>query len=408
MMAAAGCSSSQKDNKGKILAYIVSQDSAACAKHLDGTTCGGASGCEWAAADIACMAGMTCPSGICIAKDACIDHQDASSCAADAKCAWSATKDLVAVGSDPGANGFCHAISVSGGSCACVSPVSCPNGAQCPPMECDCAGGGESGGSCTCACSPCEAGKECPPCACDCQASDPSQGCVSGGTCACACPACPDNAACAPCACDCLPSGDVVGSGTKSGGGSTGSSGTSNCTCPACVAGSACAPCTCDGGAAPVDPCNAHGDATACAADTTNACAWYGMGACACPACEPGKECPACDCGSSGMCVHVVQDPCAAHADATSCAADATCIWYGMGVPCAAGQECRSGVCQTLPPPTDPGACVCACPAVACDKDSNCLPCACTCGGGGSSGGTCTPPSSSGGGTTDPQPPPAP
>lgn len=403
----AGCPTSQKDAKGKILAYIVSEGGAECARHADATSCN-ANGCAYVTPEIACLAGMTCPGSVCVAKDPCIEHQDAAQCAADARCAWSATRDLVAVGSDPAAGGFCHAVTVGGGSCACVSPVSCPTGSACPPMECDCAGGGESGGSCTCACAACEPGGACPPCACDCRASDPTENCVTGGTCACACPACPDDGACAPCACDCV-AGDVVGSGTKSSGGGTGSSGVSNCTCPACVAGSECAPCTCDGGEVPVDPCNAHADATACVADTGNACAWYGLGACACPACEPGKECPPCECDTrSGACVHVEQDPCAQHADAAACAADAACTWYGLGVPCAAGEACRSGVCQTRPPSTDPGGCVCACPAVACDKDSNCMSCACTCDdGGASSGGACTPPSA-GGGSTEPSPPPSP
>ena len=68
---AAGCSSGQKDNQGKILAYIVSAESAACARHADGSSCDAdtANGCSWAAPDIACRQGMSCPEGICIAQD---------------------------------------------------------------------------------------------------------------------------------------------------------------------------------------------------------------------------------------------------------------------------------------------------------------------------------------------------
>lgn len=394
-LALAGCSS-QKDNKGKILAYVVTDGNATCAKHADSATCGAdtANACVWLSPDIACMDGMACPKGLCGQKDTCIDHKDATSCAADSKCAWSATKALVPVGADPAAGGFCHAKSTDGDACACVSPVSCPPGAACPQMECDCAGGssgGSSGGSCTCACPDCAPGQACPPCACSCDAGSKDDGCVFGGTCACACAPCAPGTACPPCDCGCMPGGEVAGSAPTTGSATTSGDGTRNCTCPACAPGAACEPCSCDAGPAPVDPCNAHGDPTSCDADTANSCNWFAMGACACPDCAPDSPCPPCECSKTGACVHQEKDPCGAHVDPTACQADAACVWYGLGVACPVGETCRDGVCSTKPPPSDPGECACACPAVACDRDSNCLPCACSCGGGGSTD-TCVPP----------------
>ena len=38
-------------------------------------------------------------------------------------------------------------------------------------------------------------------------------------------------------------------------------------------------------------------------------------------------------------------DDCAVHADATSCRADASCLWADLGRPCQLGVPCQSGVC---------------------------------------------------------------
>jgi hypothetical protein len=54
-------------------------------------------------------------------------------------------------------------------------------------------------------------------------------------------------------------------------------------------------------------------------------------------------------CGADGgrtkIVAAVVNDPCADHATSEACDADTAsgCSWIALGIPCAAGAECRSG-----------------------------------------------------------------
>ncbi len=274
-----------------------------CAQRTAESTCTAeASGCLWVAAE-ATSSGAA-PTGGCVANDPCL-QLDQNGCKEDSGCAWSQLATLCPLGAactDSG--GFCHAKDPSGGDCVCVSPLSCPADGDCPAVECDCSGGGSggSGGACSCACPACAPGEACPPCACSCDDGGP--GCTQPGTCACACPACAPGETCPPC--DCVCSSD--GSTTVSGGGST-----------------------------TVDPCSAHTDESACAADTSNAC-----------------------------------------------------MYYAFGRPCIEGEPCVAGVCQTTKASADPS-CDCACPS--CPADTDCPPCTCACTGpSGGTMGDCVPP----------------
>jgi hypothetical protein len=177
-------------------------------------------------------------------------------------------------------------------------------------------------------------------------------------SCVCACPAlCPEGADCPPCACDC------------DGGGTT-------CTCesPACAPGEVCPPSTCE--------CGGSG------------CSDEGTCTCACPACEPGEACPPCDCScDDGTTPTPVDptDPCAEHGDEASCSADGVnaCSWLAIGMPCAEGEVCATGVCQHLEPGTgggSGGSCGCACPG--CAPGEACPPCECGPIAGTGSGGS--------------------
>lgn len=273
----AGCTSTadqQDPPSTRIAAYVVSAGGAACAAHPLEASCGAdaANRCTWLARAADCPEGMACPAGGCFQQDPCTGFPAREDCTADARCAWSAVELLCPLYSDCGGGGFCHSKAEDGSGCACVSPVSCPLDAACPPMECDCAGGagGTSGGSCTCACPDCAPGQACPPCACDCAGSGSGSGCVEAGTCACACPACAPGEACPPCDCACEPAGEVASFDPRDFGSSSGA--TSACACPVCPAGQPCPPCTCSDASAP-DPCSSHGDAANCAADEANRCA---------------------------------------------------------------------------------------------------------------------------------------
>lgn len=277
--------------------------SSVCAQRTTESTCAAeATGCQWVATDAAKEGGG--PAGGCVANDPCLQMSQ-SACAADSGCAWSvgALCPLGATCTSDG--GFCHAKDASGGDCACVSPLTCPADGDCPQVECDCSGGGSggSGGACSCTCAPCAAGEVCPPCACACDDGGPN--CGDTGTCACACPACAPGESCPPCDCVCSGGATTVGGG---------------------------------GGSTVSDPCSVHEDATACSADTANAC-----------------------------------------------------VFYAFGAPCVEGQPCKAGVCQTSKPSNDP-TCDCACPD--CPPGAECAPCTCDCGGSG--GGTtmsgCVPP----------------
>src|SRR5689334_16690315 len=124
------------------------------------------------------------------------------------------------------------------------------------------------------------------------------------------------------------------------------------------------------------DACNDFGDPDSCAA---GGCAWAGI-----EACPDGTDCP------EGVCYQ--PDPCTAHDDADSCAADAEngCQWAEVDLLCPPDADCAGGgFCSGGGGGTDE--CVCVCPLY-CPEGEDCPPCDCTCpppddGGGG---GTCT------------------
>jgi hypothetical protein len=311
----------------EIVSYLATSG---CSTHADESSCNAdaTDQCAWIVLGAPCPAGTVCPAGVCAPNDSCQGNTDQKSCELVASCAWSDVGVLCPAGQSCASGGFCHAAS-SGGSCACVSPVYCPTGSICPPMECDCSGGA-SGGTCTCSCPSCMPGQTCQPCACTCTAGS-GGGCVNQGTCACACPECPPGETCPACSCGC------VQAGTPSSGGTGGASGpTAICNCPACPNGTSCSPCTCsssgsatDGGTVPMDPCSTHADQTSCQGDGAD-----------------------------------------------------QCTWIALGLSCQAGATCPSGVCQQ-----SGGGCICECPA--CLAGQSCPPCSCSCG---SAGSTCIPP----------------
>jgi hypothetical protein len=338
VLAACGGGDGPADSHG-LPGYLASD---ACGGHTDAEACAGA-GCEWLEIE-ACPAGADCArGGVCASPDPCRAHGDEASCVADADhgCAWAGVESLCPAGAAC-ADGFCYA--AGDGDCACVCPLYCPAGEDCPPCECDCApsgGGGSGGGTCSCECPACSPGEECPPCSCDC--SDDG-GCVDDGTCTCVCPSCEEGTECPPCECGCEPSG--------------GSS----------------------GGADPGDA-----DEPDSPPPTTPTCE--------CAECPPGESCPPCDCGTA--------DPCSEHVDETTCSADTAneCSWIALGIPCSSDEEeCRSGVCQG---PSSGGGddCTCVCPD--CAPGEACPPCSCDCSGGGGGGG-CVPGGEGDGGDAPP------
>ncbi len=265
-----------------------------CAQHTDQSSClATARGCRWA--EVAqtqpcapCPEGAKCAVdcaapvalGACVSNDPCLARDEAA-CRADSGCAWSSVALLCPIGAACSGGGFCHAKDDGGGDCACVSPVACPTGAECPKVECDCSGGG-GGGACSCACPPCAPGEMCPPCACDC--NDGGPGCSDPGTCACACPDCGPDASCAPCDCTCSGGGAPVG--VVSSGGSDPASCFQYKDAQTCTAHAGCgiAPgpggiFVCAGAKAPAQPCACYGPP--CAPDSV------------------GCDC-ACDCGTGG------------------------------------------------------------------------------------------------------------
>lgn len=321
----------------RLPAYLASDP---CSVHGDAESCAAdtTNGCSWAAADMDCPAGVTCPTGICSQPDPCREHSDDESCAADTAngCAW-AEMEAYCPMLGCGEGGFCYGSS-GGDDCVCACPAYCPEGEDCPPCACDCdtdGSGGDGGGTCTCACPECAPGEACPPCACDCTDDGSGSGCVGDGTCTCVCPECPPGTDCPPCACDC--------EGSDGGGSTGGDGGTCTCACPDCPPGTECPPCECG--------CTEEGEAT------------------------PGQVPPS------------TVDPCAGYVDEAACLADTanSCTWVALGVPCSDGApDCRSGVCyQDLgggggTEPGGGGGCACVCPD--CPPDATCPPCECDCG----------------------------
>jgi hypothetical protein len=128
------------------------------------------------------------------------------------------------------------------------------------------------------------------------------------------------------------------------------------------------------------DPCHDRSDAKACGADPT--CQWMPLGI----ACAEGAAC------ISGVCQAI--DSCRAHGDEASCTADASCDWVAnMNRLCPPGSACPvdGGFCTRHPK----DGCACACPLV-CPDGADCPPCACdcqpppTCRDGGGGPNTCT------------------
>ncbi len=152
-----------------------------------------------------------------------------------------------------------------------------------------------------------------------------------------------------------------------------GANATGTCVCPTCPPDTACAPCGCP--IPPpepvVDPCAKLLDAATCQADTRDRCTWYGFGV----PCAQGIEC------RGGVCQRAPQpaDTCGAHADPASCKTDASgCGWVPLDIVCIT-TPCPTGACvKTTPVPGGGGGgCGCACPA--CVAGQSCPPCACDC-----------------------------
>jgi hypothetical protein len=128
----------------------------------------------------------------------------------------------------------------------------------------------------------------------------------------------------------------------------------------------------------PTDSCSQYTTADTCAAA---GCNWYGIGA----ACPEGVDCP------DGVCQS--PDPCIAHTDRDSCAADTgnACAWTASDTLCPGSDPgCDGGYCHRADGGGD--GCACVCPAY-CLPGGDCPPCACDCppdGGGSGGGGTCT------------------
>ena len=53
---------------------------------------------------------------------------------------------------------------------------------------------------------------------------------------------------------------------------------------------------------------------------------------------------------SSQIPAYLVGDPCHGRSDAQSCGADPTCQWMPLGIACAVGAPCISGVCEEVDP----------------------------------------------------------
>jgi hypothetical protein len=354
--------SSQTESSHLIPAVAVSD---ACSAHTTAAACQGDanSSCSWV--DVGCPAGASCPAGVCVTSDPCAGLTDQSSCSADARCAWSATAVatsdapvLCPVGQSCSGGGYCYARGPSPNTCLCVQPLVCPANGACPPVKCDCPP---------------------PP-----PSVDAGNGSGGGGTCTCGCPECPPGAACPACKCDCGGgAGGTGGGGTggSCGGGSAGP-GTCTCNCPACPPGVACPACSCACSAGATTTMTVPSPTSSSTTGTGTASS-SGSGTavvCGCPACPAGTSCPPCGCGAPPP---PPADPCAAHTDAGSCAADTSdsCGWVELGIACTS-TPCQSGTCIQMKGTPDGGSaggggCGCAC--AACPAGQTCPPCTCNC-----------------------------
>src|SRR4030095_10730460 len=79
------------------------------------------------------------------------------------------------------------------------------------------------------------------------------------------------------------------------------------------------------------DPCSQHRQETDCTTDTANACQWISLGI----PCAEGTDCP------SGVC-HA-PEPCRVHTDDASCLADPACEWVGANF--CTPDDCNGGFC---------------------------------------------------------------
>lgn len=183
------------------------------------------------------------------------------------------------------------------------------------------------------------------------------------------------------------------------------------------------------------DSCSSHTSSTDCQADTKSSCTWMTVAADACPA---GASCPA------GVCM--TANSCAGLTSASTCQADANCVWSAIVATattpalCPVGQTCGGGgfcfergpsgntclcvqplacpasgacppvQCDCPPPPTADGGAVggggtCTCDCPACPAGASCPACDCACGQpgggcGGTTGGTGTGGATGSGGAT--------
>ena len=118
-----------------------------------------------------------------------------------------------------------------------------------------------------------------------------------------------------------------------------------------------------------LDACAGLDTEEACLADAT--CTWYALGI----PCQEGETCV------SGVCQDI--DPCRAHTDPDACAADADnrCAWAATEL-CPADDCGDGGFCYQVPEDD----CTCVCP-LECPEGGECPPCECDCSGSGGGGG---------------------
>jgi hypothetical protein len=215
----------------RVLAYDTLD---ACAVHQAEDACvADGERCLWYAFGAPCQEGEPCVTGVCQDIDPCRAHGDAQSCGAatDDRCAWAESELCPA--DDCGDGGFCYQVPED--DCTCVCPLEC-DGADCPPCECDCSGGGGGEDNCVCTGTVCPDGAtdcEADPieCTCDtdtgvvCPDAQDAEGCAAAEGCAWVaspCPLCPEPE-CGEC--EETYSCQYVGDDGSSGGG-TGSGGT--------------------------------------------------------------------------------------------------------------------------------------------------------------------------------------
>jgi hypothetical protein len=123
-----------------------------------------------------------------------------------------------------------------------------------------------------------------------------------------------------------------------------------------------------------LDSCTAYQDEESCLANADR-CVWYALGI----PCAEGEPCV------SGVCQDI--DPCRVHTDSDSCTADSdnNCAWAAVEL--CPGEDCGDGgFCYQM---TDEQKCTCVCPLTPCAEGEECPPCECDCPDD-DGGNTCT------------------